>query len=178
MGCIDSENGKYRGPNGSASTWDYQGESDEDGGIIADFTANGYRLPTEAEWEYIARGGNNGIPGEQTVYSGSSNIDAVAWYKDNSRVNNSVEAHEVKTKAKNTLDIFEMSGNVWEWCYDWYSDIDSNTGSAGAVSGLNRVLRGGAYNMSATSCTVSLHYGYFPYYCEIDYGFRVVRNAE
>ena len=82
--------------------------------VTCDFSANGYRLPTEAEWEYLACGGNNGIPSTQTTYSGSNSIDEVAWYKDNS----GGKTHEVKRKEPNSLGIYDMTGNVWELCWD------------------------------------------------------------
>jgi len=78
--------------------------------------ATGYRLPTEAQWEYAAKGGN-GSPGYFT-YSGSNNISDVAWYEDNS----GDKTHEVGKKAPNILGLYDMSGNVWEFCWDWYGD--------------------------------------------------------
>ncbi len=78
-----------------------------------DFAANGYRLPTEAEWEYAARGGQNG---QGYIYAGSDNPNEVAWYVDNSKSG----AHLVGQKASNELGLFDMSGNRFEWCWDWY----------------------------------------------------------
>ncbi|MBP5569895.1 MAG: SUMF1/EgtB/PvdO family nonheme iron enzyme [Prevotella sp.] len=105
-------------------------------------TGKTFRLPTEAEWEYAARGGNKS-KGYQ--YSGSNNIDAVAWYGGNS----GSKTHEVATKQPNELGIYDMSGNVWEWCQDrykskYYSSSPSNN-PPGSSSGSFRVIRGGSW---------------------------------
>ena len=160
--------------NGNADTsqWGYtpHGGNSISGTITCDFTANGYRLPTEAEWEYFARGGNLTNSGQKD-YSGDDNIESVAWYVSNS----GSKTHEVKKKAKNALNLYDMSGNVWEWCWDWNGSISTSTPSAGAASGSNRVLRGGSWIFNASLCAVS-HRGSSEdpdgrYY---DCGFRVV----
>ena len=155
---------KYCGPSSDNSTWD---------ALTYDSTADGYRLPTEAEWEYIVRGGNGGISETQYTYSGSDTIGDVAWYKENS----DSKTHEVKTKAANSLGVYDMSGNVYEWCYDWYGDISSSTGASGASSGFYRVDRGGSWSYSASYCTVAYRYFYFPYDRYSYFGFRVVRSS-
>ena len=145
------------------------------------FEANGYRLPTEAEWEYLARGGNTSNSG-QTVYSGSDIIDNVAWYKGNS----GNKTHEVKKKAPNAFGLYDMSGNVREWCWDWASWITADTPSVGASSGTFRVMRGGDFGCSNNTevlfddwCRVDnncLQSG-SPYGRNDSTGFRVVRSA-
>lgn len=110
-------------------------------------TGGNFRLPTEAEWEYAARGGNKSA---EYTYSGSNTIEDVAWYS----VNSGFKTHTVKTKLPNELGIYDMSGNVWEWCCDWYGNYSSAAASdpTGASSGSNRVNRGGGWNSSASAC--------------------------
>ncbi len=119
-------------------------------------TGRRFRLPTEAEWEYAARGGNKS---KGYKYSGGNDIGSVAWYCDNS----DRKTHTVATKAANELGIYDMSGNVYEWCQDWYGDYSSvaQTNPTGATSGSYRVYRGGSWGNSAGFCRSS-----FRNYCE------------
>ncbi|MCR5080225.1 MAG: formylglycine-generating enzyme family protein [Treponema sp.] len=142
----------------SDPTWD---------SITCNWNANGYRLPTEAEWEYCARGGN--LTGPQTTYSGSNSIGNVAWHG---------EAHEVKKKAANALGLYDMSGNASEWCWDWYGDISSNTSDKGTSSGTRRIKRGGSCGYDIETCSVTYRDFDFPHYHDLGAGFRVVRKAD
>ncbi len=115
-------------------------------------TGKTFRLPTEAEWEYAARGGNKS---QGYKYSGSNTIGDVAWYYDNS----SSSTHQVGTKSPNELGIYDMSGNVYEWCSDWYSSSyyssSPSTNPTGPTSGSPRVYRGGGWSYGAQNCRVS-----------------------
>ena len=139
--------------------------------ITCDWNANGYRLPTEAEWEYAAKGGNKD---HLTVeYSGSNNADAVAWYDKNS----GGRTHSVGEKSPNNLGLYDMSGNVWEWCWDWYGSYSSNaqTDPVGASSGSGRGLRGGSWNNSAVNVRSAYRNAYTPSGRNGNIGVRLVR---
>ncbi len=141
--------------------------------IKCDFSKNGYRLPTEAEWEFAARGGNKS---KGYTYSGSNNIDEVAEYEGNN--NKSTKA--VGGKKPNELGIYDMSGNVWEWCWDWYGDYSSSaqTDPLGPNSGSNRVKRGGSWIYSAAYCRVAFRISSNPTYSSNSgIGFRLARSS-
>lgn len=114
-------------------------------------TGKQYRLPTEAEWEYAARGGSES---KNFKYAGSNNIDEVAWYADNS----SGQTRPVATKLPNELGIHDMSGNVWEWVSDWYGSYtaDVKINPAGPAWGYSHVDRGGSWGHDAQNCRVSI----------------------
>ena len=132
-------------------------------------TGKHYRLPTEAEWEYAARGGNRSHENE---YAGSYSIEKVAWYSENS----GSKTHIVATKGRNELGLYDMSGNVYEWCEDWYGPYsnESQTNPIGPSSGVNRVLRGGSFKFSEARCRVFARNFHYPEYSDGYYGFRLV----
>ena len=157
-------------PTSSNGTWN---------SVECNWNANGYRLPTEAEWEYAARAGDN--TEDSLTYSGTSNVDELgdyAWYYDSANDN----THEVGTKLPNAFGLYDMSGNVWEWCWNWFtSEYDENTegGSdpTGSSAGSNRVYRGGSWLSSSDYCAVSAHGNDGPISRYNGLGFRVVRQA-
>jgi len=148
-------------PTTSDDTWN---------GAVADWSANGYRLPTEAEWQFAARGGNSS---NNYTYAGSNTIDEVTWYTSNS----SNTTHTVGTKAANELGLYDMCGNVWEWCWDWFGGYPgtAQTDYRGAAAGTGRVRRGGGWLYDATYCTVAVRNYFSPYDQFNGVGFRVVR---
>ena len=155
----DATNG-YCGPSSSNSTWDE---------LTYDKEADGYRLPTEADWEWLACGGEN------YTYAGSNTVGDVAWwYTTNTK---DTGTREVKTKKANGYGLYDMSGNVYEWCYDWYGTVSSSTADTDASSGSFRVQRGGSWYDDACYCAVSFRNYNGPYYRYYCYGFRVVRSS-
>jgi formylglycine-generating enzyme required for sulfatase activity len=128
-----------------------------------------FRLPTEAEWEYAARGGKKA---HGCRYSGKNKAGGVAWFVDNS----GNKTHNVKGKTKNELGLYDMSGNVWEWCADWYGNYapGSYVDPQGPAEGTYRVLRGGCWNSNDWYCRVSNRSFNNPDYAGNGYGFRLV----
>ena len=132
-------------------------------------TGKRFRLPSEAEWEYAARGGKKSR-GYQ--YSGSNTLGDVAWYEGNS----GSKTHAVGTKQPNELGIYDMTGNVYEWCQDWYGSYSSSpqTNPIGAVSGSSRVDRGGSWFFTAKHCRSSYRFNLTPGYRLNFLGLRLV----
>ena len=134
---------------------------------LNELTGEAFRLPTEAQWEYAARGGNQA---QGRLYSGSNTIDDVAWYYSNSS-----SMHPVKTKAPNELGIYDMSGNVYEWCSDWKGSYSSaaQTDPTGPSTGSSRVFRGGSWFLYAEYCRVAFRGSGTPTYSSFYLGVRL-----
>ncbi|MBP8660500.1 MAG: SUMF1/EgtB/PvdO family nonheme iron enzyme [Mesotoga sp.] len=150
---------------------------DKDGRVTTDPSkVLGYRLPTEAEWEYAARGGNKS---KGYKYSGSDNVGDVAWYIWNS----GLKTQEVGKKAPNELGLYDMSGNVYEWCSDWYNSYASSAqtnpynSKAKYGSGSGRVIRGGSWDNVASYARVASRFYKTPHSTYSYYGFRICRTV-
>jgi formylglycine-generating enzyme len=141
--------------------------------VTCNFQADGYRLPTEAEWEFAAKGGNHN---QLYTYSGSGNIAAVAWYQDNSNNN----THVVGTRSANEVGLFDMSGNVLEWVWDIYTDYtgDAQTDPRGASSGTERISRGGSWKHTAEQCNVNIRFKGSPAEKNYTMGLRLCRTGK
>jgi formylglycine-generating enzyme len=150
--------------------------------ILCDFTANGYRLPTEAEWEYACRAGTEtDFHTGNMTHSGSSPIDPAldraGWYGGNS----GSTTHPVGEKEPNAFGLYDMHGNVYEWCWDWYAGNYYASSPAedprGPASGSDRVVRGGSWHYNALATAVPRYRGYlYPDNRNYSLGFRLVRT--
>ena len=147
--------------------------------VECNWNANGYRLPTEAEWEYAARAGDNTV--DSLTYSGTSDVNKLgdyAWYYDNSNDT----THEVGTKKANAFGLYDMSGNVYELCWNWFTDwydttTEGGSDPTGSSAGAYRVSRGGSWYYNSDVCAVSQRINYFPSDRSYFLGFRVVRSS-
>jgi len=136
---------------------------------LSETTGQNYRLPTEAEWEYAARGGQKS---SGYTYSGGNDPEEVGWSSDNA----GGQTQTVGRKSPNELGLYDMSGNVWEWCKDWNGEYTSEAQNnpRGPSSGTTRVLRGGSWYIAAAYCRVASRISYSPENRYFDIGFRVV----
>ncbi len=139
---------------------------------LNELTGKNYRLPTEAEWEFAARGGNKS---KGYLYSGGNDIDMVGWYN----AHKLVRIEPVGLKIPNELGIYDMSGGVWEWCQDNYTEYDERRkrNPLGVKKGRFKVLRGGAWTVTENHCRVSARHRYFPHTRTFDFGFRIAHDS-
>jgi formylglycine-generating enzyme required for sulfatase activity len=143
---------------------------------LNDLTGQKFRLPTEAEWEFAARGGNES---EGFKYAGSNNLPTVGWYSYNDswqlRGTGAYGTHPVATRNPNELMLYDMSGNVHEWCQDWFGNYSTGaqTNPTGPVSGTSRVYRGGSWYFDEWFCRVSFRNGVVPTYRSYGIGLRL-----
>jgi formylglycine-generating enzyme required for sulfatase activity len=137
-------------------------------GKLNELTGRQFRLPTEAEWEFAARGGNKS---EGHKFSGSDFLNEVGWYWENC----DNRTHPVGRKSPNELGLYDMSGNVWEWCNDWYGEyhFEAQADPSGPTEGSQRVLRGGGWRNDAKRCRVAFRGSGSQTYAYMSLGFRL-----
>jgi formylglycine-generating enzyme required for sulfatase activity len=146
--------------------------------MVMDMSKNGYRLPTEAEWEYAAKGGDQSVAGwVGYTFAGSDTVDDVAWYNSNTTT------HEVGKKSPNALGLYDMSGNVFEWCWDRYAvyTSDEKIDPTGPSTGNYRIVRGGSVRDSTSTNMRSVYRNYEnpqTATAAVSYGFRLVRSSQ
>ena len=136
-------------------------------------TGRHFRLPTEAEWEYAARGGDK-ASNKGSIYSGGDDLKTMGWYADNS----GNRPHPVGMLAPNALGLYDMSGNVWEYCSDWYDDYQAKkqTNPKGPATGDYHVIRGGSWNSSSHCCRITYRQDNSIISPTPDIGFRLVEE--
>ncbi|MCC6463305.1 MAG: formylglycine-generating enzyme family protein [Saprospiraceae bacterium] len=139
--------------------------------LNARYPGRNYRLPTEAEWEYAARGGNQS---QGFLYAGSDNLDEVAWHAGNA----GSKTQPVGQKKPNELGLCDLTGNVWEWCADWYGNYPTQpqTNPGGPASGTYRIRRGGSWNNGPQKCRVAYRYYWLPDGRNAHLGFRLASS--
>ena len=149
--------------------------------VICDFDANGYRLPTEAEWEYAARAGNTAT--DSITWSGTTaenSLGEYAWYFGSCTSNGSRTTHPVKTKQPNANGLYDMIGNVEEWCWDQYTSYASSMPypiESSSDSNSVHIVRGGCYNRAAEKCSVTFRHTWKASFAQKVVGFRVCRTV-
>ena len=145
---------------------------------VCNFESNGYRLPTEAEWEYAARGGKKG---KGSKFAGANELELIAWYVENSEA----RPHACGTKYANELGIFDLNGNVWEWCWDFYDENHYMAVKKGLVQdpefrgpqrGEKRIVKGGSWDSKVSFCRISNKVATLPGNTYEFYGIRLVQS--
>ncbi len=176
LSILDGKTPVYSiGGSTNPDNWGAQGASWDS--VTANWAANGYRLPTEMEWMWAAMGARDNTTGYSKPFAGSNgsnNINAYAWYNSNA----SSKTHEVGIKLPNELGLYDMSGNVYEWCWDWAGTHPgtAQTDYRGLVIGSRRVIRSGSWNGTAASCTVAQRSLSTPLGKNNRFGFRFIRT--
>lgn len=164
-------------PNEWSADWN---DSDNHTYYTCDFSATGYRLPTEMEWMYVAKGGNQTPASDYNLWAGTNSqtdLTNYAWYLMNTEDDGT---RQVKTKQPNEAGTWDMSGNVMEWCWDIYDTYpnEAQTDPTGPITGSTRSLRGGGWNSTSSNCTVDFRGSITPSYISHNTGFRIAKSAQ